>query len=119
MEIKDCKIGMEVYSCGNKECTYFIKKINSDGMVAVEFNKDSLGWSRLACKGKVTQKYKVYPEQIYPANRKEDGKNTNRRWRKIPMTDVRLFFRHRATTINNLSEEDFQTSDLLRVEIKS
>ena len=46
-------------------------------------------------------------------------KKVARRWRKIPMTDVRLVFRHRTVAVNDLDEADFRISDILRVEIKS
>lgn len=46
-------------------------------------------------------------------------KKVARRWRKVPMTDVRFVFRHRTVTANDADEVDFQISDLLRVEIKS
>ena len=46
-------------------------------------------------------------------------KKVARRWRKVPMADVRFVFRHRTVTANDADEVDFQISDLLRVEIKS
>lgn len=46
-------------------------------------------------------------------------KKVAKRWRKVPMTDIRLVFSHRTVTINDIREDDFIESDLLRVEIKS
>lgn len=66
MKIQDIRIGMEVKSSGNDDCTYFVVQIGPKDKVTVEFRKGCRNWGNFGREG--SSQYTVYASQLSPVN---------------------------------------------------